>query len=405
MALDLSTLIQQNDKRIVFLVADGIGSIQSGPNNLTELQQARTPNLDQLAAEGECGVMDPVAPGITPGSGPGHLGLFGYEPTEFQIGRGLLSALGVGFPLRAGDVAARLNFATLDKQGHILDRRAGRIHTEDNERIVKKLLDKLPPKIDGAQIILQTEAEHRAVLILRGKGLDDHVADTDPQVTGVPPLTPTATSKSAAAKKTAGIVKKFVQQATKILAAEPKANGLLARGFALHTEFPSMADRYGLQAAAIANYPMYRGVASLVGMTLLETGDSLAENIELARKHWDEYTFYFIHFKYTDKTGEDGDYEAKVRRIEELDAAIPAARSLNPDVLIITGDHSTPSKMKGHSWHPVPVVLWAPATIRRDGVTRFDEVSCVAGGLGRMPLRYLMQIALAHAGKLQKFGA
>ncbi|HOI55958.1 MAG TPA: 2,3-bisphosphoglycerate-independent phosphoglycerate mutase [Phycisphaerae bacterium] len=405
MSLDLSTLVQKNDKRIVFLIADGIGSIQSGPNSLTELQQARTPNLDQLAAEGECGLLDPVMPGITPGSGPGHLGLFGYEPTEFIIGRGLLSALGVGFPLKDGDLAARLNFATLDKQGNVVDRRAGRIPTEENERIIAKLVAKLPKAIDGAKIVLQTEAEHRAVLVLRGKGLSQSLADTDPQATGVPPLDPKGLDAKTGTKKTVAIVKKLLSQIRKILADEPKANFVLARGFALHTELPSMAERYGLTAGAIANYPMYRGVASLVGMTLLETGNNLLENIAVAGKRWQEYDFFFIHFKYTDKTGEDGDYEAKVKRIEELDAAIPALRALKPDVVVVTGDHSTPSKLKAHSWHPVPALLWAPATIRRDGVTEFNEVACAAGGMGRLPMKYLMQMALAHADKLMKFGA
>jgi 2,3-bisphosphoglycerate-independent phosphoglycerate mutase len=405
MALDLSTLTHKNDKRIVFLIADGLGSIQSGPNNLTELQQAKTPNLDQLAAEGECGLMDPVAPGITPGSGPGHLGLFGYEPTEFQIGRGLLSALGVAFPLKDGDVAARLNFATVDQAGNLTDRRAGRIPTEENERIIKKLLAKLPKKIDGAEIVLQTEAEHRAVLVLRGKGLSDQISDTDPQATGVPPLAAKSLDKSVKTKKSVAIVNKLINLVAKILADEPKANCILARGFALHTEFPSLQSRHGLTPAAIANYPMYRGVASLVGMTLLEVGNSLLENVAVAGRHWTEYDFFFIHFKYTDKTGEDGNYDGKVKRIQELDAAIPALRALKPDVLVVTGDHSTPSKLKAHSWHPVPVLLWAPATIRRDTVTKFDEVSCAAGGIGRMPLKNLMALALAHAEKLQKFGA
>jgi len=405
MGPDLSTLIHKAPTRIVFLIADGLGGIQSGPNDLTELQQANKPNLDRLAAEGECGLMDPVAPGITPGSGPGHLGLFGYEPTEHQIGRGLLSALGVGFPLQHGDVAARLNFARLDPKGNIADRRAGRIPTEENQRIIKMLVAKLPKAIDGVKIFLQTEAEHRAVLVLRGKGLGEAVCDTDPQATGVPPLEPKALDAKAANKKTAAVAKKLLAQVKKLLAEEPKANFILSRGFALHTKLPSMAERYGLTAAAIANYPMYRGVASLVGMTLLEPGQNLIENIAVAKKHWGKYDFFFIHFKYTDKTGEDGDYAAKVQRIEELDAAIPAARDLRPDVLVITGDHSTPSKLKAHSWHPVPVVLWAPATVRRDAVTKFDEVSCACGGMGRMPLKCLLPLALAHAGKLQKFGA
>ena len=316
MALDITQLAQKNDKRIVFMIADGIGSIQSGPNNLTELQQARTPNLDQLVAEGECGLLDPVMPGITPGSGPGHLSLFGYDPIQHQIGRGLLSALGIGFALQAGDVAARLNFATVDRKGNITDRRAGRISTEENIRVLKRVKEKLPETIDGVKVFLETEAEHRAVMVLRGEGLSDKIIDTDPQETGVPPLTPKATDDSPATRKTVAVVCKVVDLVRQTLADETKANAILARGFALSQHLPTFRDRYGLEAAAIANYPMYRGVASLVGMKLLETGDSLLENIEVARKHWTEYTFYFIHFKYTDKTGEDGDYDKKVARID-----------------------------------------------------------------------------------------
>lgn len=405
MALDITQLAQKNDKRIVFMIADGIGSIQSGDNNLTELQQARTPNLDQLAAEGECGLLDPVMPGVTPGSGPGHLSLFGYDPIEYQIGRGLLSALGIGFALQAGDVAARLNFATIDRNGNITDRRAGRISTEENVRVLKRIREKLPEEIDGVKVFLETEAEHRAVMVLRGRGLSDKIIDTDPQETGVPPLAPKATDDDPATHKTVAVVTKVIDLVRQTLADEQKANFILARGFALSQHLPSFADRYKLNAAAIANYPMYRGVASLVGMKLLETGDSLLENVEVARKHWTEHTFYFIHFKYTDKTGEDGDYDKKVARIEELDAAIPVLRSLKPDVLVVTGDHSTPSKLKAHSWHPVPALLWAPATIRRDSVSKFDEVSCIAGGMGRQPMVYLMQMALAHAEKLVKYGA
>ena len=405
MPVDLTALIQKTPTRIVFMIADGVGSIQSGPNDLTELQQARTPHLDQLAAEGTSGLMDPVAPGITPGSGPGHLALFGYEPADFQIGRGLLSALGVAFPLEPGDVAVRLNLATLDKAGNIIDRRAGRIPTDENRRILAKLRDKLPEAIDGVKLFLETEAEHRAVLVLRGTGLGDRLHDTDPQATGVPPLPPAGLDKSPETRKTVGVVAKLVDRVKAILADEPKANFILARGFALNAKLPTMAERYGLAAAAVANYPMYRGVASLVGMTLLDPGDNLLENVAVVKKHWDAYTFFFIHFKYTDKAGEDGDYDAKVQRIEELDAAVPALRALKPDVLVVTGDHSTPSKMRAHSWHPVPVLLWAPDTVRRDTVTEFNEVACAGGGIGRLPLTTLMQLALAHAGKLAKFGA
>lgn len=405
MALDLSPLIQKNDKTIVFVIADGIGGIQDGPDGLTELQTARTPHLDRLAAEGCCGLFDPVAPGITPGSGPGHLGLFGYEPTEFQIGRGLLAALGIGFKVQPGDVAARLNFATIDSGGNITDRRAGRISTDENQRVLGKLKEAMPREIDGVEILLETVAEHRALLVLRGPGLADDLHDTDPQATGVAPLPVKALSDSAEAKKTAAIAQKVIDTAREALADEAKANFIMARGFALAEDFPTMQTRYGLTPAAVANYPMYRGVASLVGMKLLEPAEDLVGNIAVVGGHMAEYDFFFIHFKYTDKMGEDGNFSGKVERIAELDAAIPALREINPDVLVITGDHSTPAVLKAHSWHPVPVLLWAPETVRRDGVTEFNEVACACGGMGRLPMKTLMQIALAHAGKLAKFGA
>ncbi len=405
MSINLKPLLLKGSTRIVFMIADGLGGIQSGPEEKTELEMAHTPHLDRLAAEGACGLFDPVEPGITPGSGPGHLALFGYEPTEYAIGRGLLSALGIGFALEPGDLAARLNFATLDADGKVTDRRAGRIPTDENRRVVAKLRKKLPGEIDGVKVLLETVAEHRALLVLRGEGLSDALHDTDPQATGVPPLEPQGTDDRPETRKTAALVKQVIDRVRDVLADEERANAIMARGFALNREFPRMQDRYGLKPAAIANYPMYRGVASLVGMTLLEPGDDLVANVAVAERNWKQYDFFFIHFKYTDKTGEDGDYSGKVERLRELDDAVPGLRELEPDVLVVTGDHSTPAKLKSHSWHAVPAILWAPATVRRDAVTRFDEVACIGGGLGRLPMKYLMQLALAHAGRLTKYGA
>jgi 2,3-bisphosphoglycerate-independent phosphoglycerate mutase len=340
-----------------------------------------------------------VLPGITPGSGPGHLGLFGYDPLEFKIGRGALEATGIGFELGPDDVAARGNFCTLDSAGLISDRRAGRIPSEESFKVVERLQG---VKIDGVETFVKPVKEHRFVVVFRGKGLDGAVADTDPQATGVAPLDPQPLTP--AAKRTAEVAKEFVKQARAILADEPKANGMVLRGFAAKPQLPTYEQLYRLRAAAIAVYPMYKGLARLAGMTLVGKAQSLDEQIEELSRHWQEYDFFFLHFKYTDSTGEDGNFAEKVRRIEELDRAIPRIEKLGPDVLIVTGDHSTPSLLKGHSWHPVPTLLSAK-TCRPDGLTKFSERDCLRGGLGMFPAKHLMLLAMAHASRFGKYGA
>jgi 2,3-bisphosphoglycerate-independent phosphoglycerate mutase len=343
----------------------------------------------------------PVATGVTPGSGPGHLSLFGYDPLVYQVGRGVLSALGVEFPLESRDVAARLNFCTIDEAGNIADRRAGRIPDSENRRILAKLKAKLsPPR--GVEVFLVTEAEHRAVLVLRGDGLDDNIGDTDPQQTGVPPLL--AARGPHADSRTADAVDELLHQAESILADEPKANMLLARGFAKHPDWPKFADRYKLRPAAAAGYPMYRGVARLIGIPIFAQPTAAAEVCQKAAEAMGDHTFVFAHFKYTDKTGEDGDLAGKIKRIEEMDAALPALLKASPDVLIITGDHTTPPSIKAHSWHPVPVLMKAPFLRGGDG-RHFDEVTCRSGQIGTIPAKELLPLAMAHAGKLEKFGA
>ena len=392
-------LAEKASSKIVMLVADGLGGLPLEPGGKTELETAATPNLDRLAARGTSGSSIPVLPGITPGSGPGHLGLFGYDPLEFKIGRGALEATGIGFELGPDDVAARGNFCTLDAAGLISDRRAGRIASEESFKVVERLQ---AVSIPGVETFVKPVKEHRFVVVFRGQGLDGRVADTDPQAVGVAPLDPQSIVPAAA--RTAEVAKEFVRQAREILAAEPKANGMVLRGFAAKPQLPGYADLYGLRAAAIAVYPMYKGLARLAGMTLVGKAQSLDEQIEELARHWEAFDFFFLHFKYTDSTGEDGNFAEKVRRIEEFDRALPRIEALRPDVLIVTGDHSTPSRLKSHSWHPVPTLLVAD-TCRPDGLTAFSERDCLRGGFGIFPAKHLMLLAMAHAGRFGKFGA
>ena len=397
---DLTRQLQtKNDSKIVLLVGDGLGGLPQEPGGLTELETAATPNLDKLAKEGVLGGSIPVLPGISPGSGPGHLGLFGYDPLKYVIGRGALEATGIGFELKEGDVAVRANFCTLDPQGKIIDRRAGRIPTEESAPLAIKLRE---VKIPGVEVFVEPVKEHRFVIVFRGPGLEGEVADTDPQATGVPPLEPQALDQGS--QKMAEVASEFVRQATTLLAGEKKANGCTLRGFAAKPKLPSYEEVYGLRAAAIAVYPMYKGLARLVGMDVVGSAATLEDQMEILRENWNNYDFFFIHFKYTDSTGEDGNFAAKVARTEELDRCVPAIMELKPDVFICTGDHSTPAMLASHSWHPVPTLLWAK-NCRTDSCTSFGESECSRGGLGQFEAKYLMSLALANAGRLNKYGA
>jgi 2,3-bisphosphoglycerate-independent phosphoglycerate mutase len=389
----------KNDSKIVLLVADGLGGLPLEPGGPTELEAAKKPNLDALARIGTLGSSIPILPGITPGSGPGHLGLFGYDPLKFPIGRGALEATGVGFKLGPKDVAVRCNFVTLDAAGNITDRRAGRIPSEESAPLAIKLRE---AKIPGIEIFVKPVKEHRFCVIFRGEGLGGNVADTDPQKTGVPPLDPKP--HDAASEKTAEIAKQFVVQAEALLKGQPKANGLTLRGFANAPALPSYEEIYGLRAAAIAVYPMYKGLAQLVGMELVGKPATLSEEIDVLAKVWHEYDFFFVHFKYTDSRGEDGNFDEKVRMIEQFDAIVPRVTAMKPTVLAVTGDHSTPAKMKSHSWHSVPVLI-AGQNVRTDACQSFGETECLRGGLGQFQAMYLMPLLLAHADRLAKYGA
>ncbi len=413
-------LAQESESKIVFLILDGLGDLPTGPGGLTPLEAARTPNLDALCESGTCGLLDPVQPGVTPGSGPAHLRLFGYDPVTHPVGRGILSALGLNFPLQPGDVAARMNFATRDGAGNVTDRRAGRIDDETNRRLVDLLNGGGESvSLDGVECLVRSEKEHRALIVFRGEGLTADVSDTDPQAEGVAPLTPRPTSPQG--ERTANAVEAFVKRAGELLSGEPQANAVLLRGFDTLAPLPSMLERYRLRALAIAGYPMYKGLARLVGMEVSEGSSDPQEQAGIAAQNWKGYDFFYIHVKATDLYGENGDFDGKRKAIEQVDAAVPRLAELVFDagpgessgklppnlpsnVLVVTGDHSTPVSLKAHSWHPVPVLLCSPAC-RTDGQRTFGERACAAGGLGRLPMRHLMSIALAHAGRLAKFGA
>jgi 2,3-bisphosphoglycerate-independent phosphoglycerate mutase len=396
----IRALVKPADTKMVLLVMDGLGGLAGTPQDFTELEKAETPNLDNLAKEGICGLHQPIGPGITPGSGPSHLALFGYDPIQFQLGRGVLEALGINFDLKESDVVARGNFCTVDKHGMVIDRRAGRISSEKNIMLCEKLREIDLPNVD---IFVETVKEYRFLLVLRGENLYGDLADTDPQITGLTPLPPNPLSSQA--EGTAEIVKEFIKRAGEILAEDPLANMVLMRGFSKKPSWPLFPAIFGVKAAAIAAYPMYRGVSRLVGMDILETGETLDDEIKTLERYWNDYDFFYFHIKKTDSAGEDGDYNRKVTIIEEADRAIPRIMKLNPNVVVVTGDHSTPAVMKSHSWHPIPVLLWSKYC-RNDMVNRFGERACLAGGLGsHFPTVDLMPLIMANAGRLNKFGA
>ena len=397
----ITELLEKNDKKIVLLVMDGLGGLPMEAGGKTELETAQTPNMDRLAAEGALGLTIPVRPGVTPGSGPAHLSLFGYDPIEHLIGRGALEACGVGEHLKVGDIAVRCNFCTLDQDGKISDRRAGRISTEEALPIIEKLKT---IEVPGVDVTVRHVKEYRFAIVMRGEGLSPEIDDTDPQLTGVEPLPITATDPKA--EKTAAIFRQWAEKARKVLSDEPKANFFTMRGFATDPGLPPLSKVYGLKAACVAVYPMYKGVSKLVGMDVIEfEGEYPKDEFAAVKKIWDDYNFVFIHVKKTDSMGEDGNFDGKVHIIESVDQALPDLLALKPDVLMITGDHSTPARMRSHSWHPVPFLLWSPALGMPDNQDHFGERACQLGGLGTFHATQTLPLALAHAGVLLKYGA
>ena len=395
---ELRDCYTKTPSKIVLLVADGLGGLAHPETGKSELETAEIPNLDALAQESACGLTTPVLPGVAPGSGPGHLALFGYDPLKHQIGRGALEALGIEVELAPGDVAARGNFCTVDGDGLLVDRRAGRIPTELSAPICERL-DRI--ELPGVQVDVFPVQDYRFVLRLRGEGLSAAVSETDPQVTGAKALP--ANPLRPEAQKTADLVNQFVEQAAQLMREEDRANMLLLRGFAQMPSLPPMGEVYRLDPAAIAAYPMYRGLASVAGMKVIPTGRTFADEVVTLRENWDKHDFFFIHYKPADAAGEDGDFDAKVRCLEELDPFIPAIRELEPDVLMIAGDHATPAIMAAHSWHPVPFLLHSKLT-KGQGIPTFDEKACALGAIGSIPATSVMVLGLSHAGKMTKFG-
>ena len=396
----LKEIVSPNNSKIVLLVMDGLGGLPREVNGPTELEHAHTPNLDRLADEGNLGLSQPAGTGVTPGSGPGHLGLFGYDPLEYVIGRGVLESVGIGFELGPKDVAARGNFCTVDENNVIIDRRAGRIPTSKCVELVEKLR---PITLPGVEVFVEPVQDYRFCVILRGEGLEGHIADTDPQKKA-PPLP--AVPHLPEAAYTAELFNQWIAQAREILKNERPANALTLRGFASYPRLPRFPEVYGLRSACVAVYPMYKGVARLVGMDVITfEGGKPEDEFKAVADNWEKYDFFFVHIKYTDSRGEDGDFEAKSKVIEGVDAALPQLLALKPDVLIVTGDHSTPWSLKSHSWHPVPALLWAPGTTRRDECRVFGETEALCGALGRFPATDLMMFALAYSKRLGKFGA
>jgi 2,3-bisphosphoglycerate-independent phosphoglycerate mutase len=391
-------LSQATESKIVLLVIDGVGGLPV--EGKTELETARKPNLDDLARRGVCGVSDPVMMGITPGSGPAHLALFGYDPLRYQLGRGILEALGSGVEVGRNDLVARGNFATI-RGGLVVDRRAGRIPTEENVRICDFLNAHLP-KRDGVEVRVFPGKEHRFVARFTAEGLADALSDADPQKEGKPSVTTAPLVPEAA--KTSAIVNRFLDDVASVLAGEAKANAALLRGFSKFPSIPTMRELFKVRPAAIANYPMYKGLAKLLGMEVMDVGSETADLFDALEKNWAEHDFFYIHYKKTDSAGEDGKFAAKVAAIEALDPFIPRLLALNPDVLVVTSDHSTPALLKGHSWHPNPFVLASP-TAGTDDVQGFTERACAKGILGRFRSISAMPLMLAHALKLKKYGA
>ncbi|MBS3906701.1 MAG: 2,3-bisphosphoglycerate-independent phosphoglycerate mutase [Syntrophaceae bacterium] len=395
----LQSLAMQTDSKLILVVIDGIGGLPV--RGKTELEAAKTPNLDRLAYKSNCGLIDPISYGITPGSGPSHLALFGYDPFRYEIGRGVMEALGIGLKLTQNDLTARGNFATIDEKGTIIDRRAGRISTEKNQEICRFLQSKIR-EVNGIKVAIYPGREHRFVIVFQGEGLKDDLTDADPQKDGQ--KAKGTENLTEEAQRTAEVVNEYLGRAMEALKPFHPANAVLLRGFSKIPNIPTMFERFKLKPAAIATYPMYRGLARLVGMEVLETGETLQDEVETLKNSFNGYDFFYIHFKKPDSAGEDGNFKLKVKALEEIDRMIPSILRLNPDVLVVTGDHSTPAILKSHSWHPNPILLYSKY-IRPDRIRRFTERQCQKGQLGRFPALEIIPLMLANGLKLKKFGA
>jgi len=396
----IKSLATKTDSKILFLILDGLGGLPDPATGKSELESANIPNINSLTSRAACGLSVPVSHGITPGSGPAHLSLFGYDPFAYEVGRGVLEALGVNFPLKKGDVAFRINFATVDSNCILTDRRAGRVKTEISAKLCEELESKI--KLPGVEVFVRAVKEHRAAMVLRGTDLGGNIADTDPQKEGLKPKKAVALDEKS--RHTAELANQFIEKAGEILKGKTPANYVMLRGISGYHGLPQMQDVYNLTPAAIATYPMYKGIVRLLGMEVLDTGDTLDGEIKALHENYDRFDFFYFHIKKTDAMGEDGNFKGKIAAAEEFDKRLPEILDLKFDAIVLTGDHSTPAIMKSHGWHPVPVIIWGNYC-RPDSVKIFNENECLRGSLGIIHAVDIMPLALANAGKLLKYGA
>ncbi len=394
----LADICRPTSSKIVMLVVDGLGGAPSPETKKSELETAKLPNLDRLANRSAAGVTTPVMHGITPGSGPGHMALFGYDPVKYLMGRGVLEALGIDVELAPGDLAARGNLCTVDGNNNITDRRAGRIPTAESAPLVEMLND---IEISGVDAKVYPVQDYRFVLVMRGEDLSDNISETDPQMVGVMPLE--ARALDDASERAAAHVRAFITAAGEVLREREYANMAMLRGFSLLPELPDFGERYSLNPGAVAAYPMYRGLAKVVGMRVIPTGMTFDDELDTLEEHFDEHDFFFLHYKPADAAGEDGDFNSKVRALEALDARIERLVEMKPDVLVVAGDHSTPAVLGAHSWHPVPLLVHSAWT-EGEGIDEFTERACATGSLRNLPATEVMMLGMAHAGKLLKYG-
>ncbi|MHA2179286.1 MAG: 2,3-bisphosphoglycerate-independent phosphoglycerate mutase [Candidatus Thorarchaeota archaeon] len=412
-----------SDKRTaVFVVMDGVGDRpQKELGGKTPLEAAKTPTLDKMAAEGQSALMNVIGPGITPGSDTAHLALFGYDPLAEYPGRGPLEAFGAGLETKPGDVAFRSNFATVDSKMVVLDRRAGRTFSPEEQEELQAALNGL--EINDVKVRFIATVEHRGALVLEGEGLYAEISDVDPHETGKKILTVRALKPEA--EKTAKVVNELMRVAHERMKGLetnkkrakkglPLANAILLRGPGRHSDVPSLPQRYGIKSAVIAGGALYIGSAKYVGMEHIQvegqtgTIDTNFDNIAAKTIETIEsgFNYVFVHIKATDNASHDGNAKEKILAIERTDAMIGKILEKVGDkiVMAVTGDHSTPVCIKEHSCDPVPILFWSNF-IRPDSVKRFSEIDAAKGAMHTIRGIDVMPLLLGYAGYIDKFGA